>query len=260
MAIPATRGGGDTPPDAALVRDDFSGPDRLVTNEHAYRDRGIPRSKLWTVTSGSLFVHDGHGWTGVPDGGSPDKRTPRATGSAIFRVVTKRRDVRDAQIAFRVMVRGLSTSSRTPDERSFDGVHVMLRYASPQALYAASVDRRDGAVLIRKKVPGGPDPANGGTWMDVGARAVNAIPVGRWQRVVVRVRDEPDGAVGFRVIIDGRTVVSARDDGVGGVAPYTRPGRIGFRCDNADVLLDGVRVTPLVNDSGPDGDRPVSVP
>jgi hypothetical protein len=253
------RGGAESDRPAALVADDFSGRDRLITDEHAYRDRGVPRSKTWTVTSGSLFVHDGHGWTGVPDGGSRDKRTPDATGSAVFRVITKRKDVGDARIAFRVQVRGLSTSSRTPDERSFDGVHVMLRYASPQQLYAASVDRRDGAVLIRKKIPGGPDPANGGTWMDVGQRAVNAIPVGRWQRVVVDVRDE-GAAVAFRVMIDGRTVVTARDDGVGGLPAYTTPGRMGFRCDNADVLLDGLRVTPLVNEPLPSGDRAVSVP
>jgi hypothetical protein len=217
----------------------------LITDEHAYRDRGVPRSRIWTQTSGSFFVHDGHGWTGVPDGGSRDKRTPDATGSAVFRLVTKRRDVRNAQVTFRLQIRRLVTSSRTPDERNFDGVHVMLRYQSPQQLYAASVSRRDGSVLIRKKVPGGPDPANGGTWMDVGTRAVDPIRFGAWRNVLVRVRNMPGGAVAFRIVIDGRTVATATDDGVGGLPPYTEAGRMGFRMDNADALIDDVLVTKL---------------
>jgi hypothetical protein len=239
--------GGDSGARAATLQlsDSFDGPDRLVTDEHAYRDRGVPRSKLWTQTSGSLFVRDGHGWTGVPDGGSRDKRTPNATGSAVFRLISKRRDIRNADVSFRVQVRKLVTSSRTPQERTFDGVHVMLRYKTPQQLYAASVDRRDGSVLIRKKIPGGPDPANGGTWMDVGERATDPIILGLWRQVSVRVRNQPDGSVTFRISIDGRTITTARDDGIGNLPPYTAPGRMGFRCDNADVLLDDVRVAPL---------------
>jgi hypothetical protein len=240
--------GGDSPSARAaapLVADDFSGRDRLVTDEHAYRDRGVPRSPIWTQTSGSLFVRDQHGWTGEPDGGSRDKRTPHATGSAIFRLVSKRKDVGNAEVTFRLDIVKLVTSVRTPDERNFDGVHVMLRYATPQQLYAASVSRRDGSVLIRKKVPGGPDPANGGTWMDVGERAVLPIAFGRWRDVAVRVRNQPDGSVTFRVVEDGATVLVARDAGVGGLPPYTAPGRMGFRMDNADVLFDDVRVTKL---------------
>jgi hypothetical protein len=240
-------GGGDPQArdSSVLVADDFSGRDRLITDEHAYRDKGVPRSPIWTQTSGSFFVHDQHGWTGEPDGGSRDKRTPNATGSAIFRLVSKRKDVGNAEVAFRMNIQKLVTSTRTPDERNFDGVHVMLRYASPQQLYAASVDRRDGSVLVRKKVPGGPDPANGGTWMDVGQRATDPIMFGRWRHFDVRVRNQPDGSVTFRISIDGKTVTTARDDGVGGLAPYTTPGRMGFRMDNADVLIDDVRVTKL---------------
>ena len=230
---------------APLVADDFSSRDRLVTDEHAYRDRGVPRSAIWTQTSGSLFVKDGHGWTGEPDGGSRDKRTPHATGSAIFRLVSKRHDVGNAEVAFRLNILKLVTSVRTPDERNFDGVHVMLRYATPQQLYAASVSRRDGSILIRKKIPGGPDPANGGTWMDVGQRATLPIAFGTWRDVVVRVRNQPDGSVTFRIVVDGTTIATARDDGVGGLPPYTQPGRMGFRMDNADVLFDDVRVTKL---------------
>ncbi len=249
IAIVAIALGGDAESPArastALLADSFGGRDRLLTDEHAYRDPGVPRSPIWTQTSGSLFVHDGHGWTGVPDGGSRDKRTPNATGSAVFRLVSRRRDVGNADVRFRVQIRKLVTSTRTPVERTFDGVHVMLRYQTPQHLYAASVDRRDGSVLIRKKIPGGPDPANGGTWMDVGERAIDPIIFGQWRQVSVRVRNQPDGSVTFRVIIDGRTITTARDSGIGNLPPYTAPGRMGFRGDNADVLLDDIRVTPL---------------
>ena len=69
--------------------------------------------------------------------------------------------------------------------------------------------------------------------------------LGQWRQVSVRVRNQPDGSVTFRVIIDGRTITTARDAGIGDLPPYTAPGRMGFRCDNADVLLDDVRVTAL---------------
>jgi hypothetical protein len=81
--------------------------------------------------------------------------------------------------------------------------------------------------------------------MDVGDRAVDPIILGAWRQVSVRVRNQPDGSVTFRVIIDGRTITTARDSGIGNLPPYTAPGRMGFRCDNADVLLDDVRVKPL---------------
>src|SRR4051794_8157100 len=57
-------------PRPALFAPRLSGRDRLVTNEFAHwnpRTPGTHVSRDWDVTSGSLFVHRGVAWTGVPD-------------------------------------------------------------------------------------------------------------------------------------------------------------------------------------------------
>lgn len=229
---------------AALVADDFGGPDRLLTNELAYRGRdarGVPRSATWTVTSGSWFIRDGQAWTGRPDGERPDTRSRAHNDSAVLRVLSKATALRDVEVAFTLTNHGLTTTARTPAV-AHDGVHVFLRYRGEAELYAVSVNRRDGAVVIRKKVPGGSQ--NGGTYYDVGGRATRPIPFGDRQRVTVRVRDEADGSVGFRLRVDGRTVLAARDTGIGG-PPLRGGGRIGIRGDNDNFLVDDLRVEAL---------------
>jgi hypothetical protein len=229
---------------AALVADDFDGPDRLLTNELAYRGRdahGVPRSATWTVTSGSWFIRDGQAWTGPPDGERPDSRSRAHNDSAVLRVLSKARSLHDVAVTFTLTNEGMTTTARTPAV-AHDGVHVFVRYRGEAELYAVSVNRRDGAVVIRKKVPGGTQ--NGGTYYDVGRRARRPIPFGDRQRVAVRVRDESDGSVGFRVRMDGRTVLAARDAGVGG-PPLRGGGRIGIRGDNDNFLVDDLRVEAL---------------
>lgn len=230
--------------EGALVADDFGGPDRLLTNELAYRGRdarGVPRSATWTVTSGSWFIRDGQAWTGPPDGERPDTRSRAHNDSAVLRVLSKSTSLRDVDVSFTLTNQGMTTTARTPAV-AHDGVHVFLRYRGEAELYAVSVNRRDGAVVIRKKVPGGTQ--NGGTYYDVGGRAKRPISFGDRQRVTVRVRDELDGSVGFRLRIDGRTVLTARDAGVGG-APLRGGGRIGIRGDNDNFLVDDLRVEAL---------------
>lgn len=229
---------------AALVADDFEGPDRLLTNELAYRGRdahGVPRSATWTVTSGSWFIRDGQAWTGLPDGERPDPRSRAHNDSAVLRVLSKATALRDVDVTFTLTNHGLTTTARTPAV-AHDGVHVFVRYRGEAELYAVSVNRRDGAVVIRKKVPGGTQ--NGGTYYDIGPRARRPIPYGTRQRVTVRVRDEADGSVGFRLRMDGRTVLVARDAGVGG-SPLRDGGRIGIRGDNDNFLVDDLRVEAL---------------
>jgi hypothetical protein len=230
--------------EAALVADDFDGPDRLLTNELAYRGHdahGAPRSPTWTVTSGSWFIRDGQAWTGRPDGERPDTRSRAHNDSAVLRVLSKARSLRDVEVTFTLVNRGMTTTPRTPAV-PHDGVHVFVRYRGETELYAVSVNRRDNVVVIRKKVPGGTQ--NGGTYYDVGSRVVRPVRLNTRQRVAVRVRDVADGSVAFRLRMDGRTVLTARDDGVGGV-PLSGGGRIGIRGDNDDFLVDDLRVEAL---------------
>lgn len=237
-AVALAAGGAGSP--AALLREPFAGRDRLLTNEHAGRDRRTPRSSRWVVTSGSWFVDGGRGWTGIPDGDSPGCCSRRATGSAVFRVVTRRVQPADVEVAFTLRADRLVTTGRTPAQ-AYDGVHVFLRYRSERELYVASVARRDGAIVIRKKLPGG--DANGGHYVDVGDRAVLPLPFGVDRRVVVRVRDVPAG-VGFRVLVDGVSVLAVTDPGAP-ERPITGRGRVGLRGDNADFHVDDLVVRGL---------------
>lgn len=62
-----------------------SGPDRLVTNEYAHWNPRAPdarRSADWDVTSGSLFIRDGVGWSVRRTGRPPTPGRPRVRGRA----------------------------------------------------------------------------------------------------------------------------------------------------------------------------------
>ena len=204
------------------IADTFTGPDVLIAAEN----HRVPADSPWEVTSGSLFRSDGTGWTGRPDaGGAPD-----ATGSAVFRMVSFERDFSDVDVTAVLRVDDLVDTRRTP-ARDYDGAHIWVRYQSDKQLYAISVDRRDGAMVVKKKCEGG--DYNGGTYYDLTPLVRNApIPFGQWQRVTVSVRDQPDGSVAIRGSRDGK-VIEAIDTGVG--CPPLRGGGVGFRGDNAEL-------------------------
>ncbi|BBY19390.1 hypothetical protein [Mycolicibacterium litorale] len=188
----------------------------------------------WVVTSGTLLHDRGEGWTGIPD----DGRGEGDTGSAVFRMVSVRRDFTDIDVSLRLDVERLVTTARTPAQH-FDGAHIWVRYQSERQLYAVSVDRRDATMIIKKKCAGG--ESNGGRYLDLSAVVPDApIPFGRRQQISVAVRDQPDGSVMISADRDGHTV-TAIDSGVG--CPPLRAGGVGIRGDNAELRFDDLRVT-----------------
>jgi hypothetical protein len=57
-----------------------------------------------------------------------------------------------------------------------------LRHVSELNLYAITVDRRDGEVVIKKKCPGG--PSNGGTYYALAnSGPTHHIALGKWEQV-----------------------------------------------------------------------------
>ncbi|WP_345434607.1 hypothetical protein [Actinoallomurus vinaceus] len=228
-------------PRPALFAPRLSGPDRLVTNEFAHwnpRTPGTHVSRDWDVTSGSLFVRRGVAWTGVPDASAPDAGSSRSTGSSVFRMTTRRRDFDDVAVSLRLRNLGLTGAGRAAASE-IDGVHVFLRWQSAEKLYVVSLNRRDGLIVVKKKLPGG--EANGGTYVTLG-QAPYAVPYGRWQAFRVRIRTSGGGLVTITVVKDGREVLSATDDGGEGAAILT-PGAVGLRGDNCDFEFAGFRVT-----------------
>ena len=175
------------------MSDAFGIADGLVTNEYAFFSPGDAAARVsptWQLDSGSLFALGGAGWTGIPDDVEPNALSSNGTDSAIFRLVTKRSDLGNVSVSFSLENRGLTQTSSTPAV-AWDGVHVFLRYQSQYSLYYASINRRVGTAVIKKKVPGGPD--NGGTYYDLTPYVAHAVAFGSWQAVTATVSNNTDG-------------------------------------------------------------------
>lgn len=245
-----------------LLGDHFDhplGPHRLITNAYATYHPDDPRSvtsSRWEVTSGSLFSRHGRGWTGPPDLASPDPHSAHGTGSAVFRMRSRRADLTDVIVRLRVRV--LRWTHTRPQQ--LPAVVLWVRYTSPQRLYWPSVLRADGRVSIVKKVPGGPHPFNGGTYYELPPFSARErrVRLGHWYRTSVAVCDRADGAVTITMIRNGRVLQRAIDRGIGQrvrstftgqrvanpAAPVLGPGRVGIRADNAELELGSYAVRP----------------
>jgi hypothetical protein len=213
----------------------------LITNERAHTQpglAGVHTSEDWVVTSGSLFADNGTGWTGPVDDGSPDPDSAHATDSAVFRAVSRRTDFGDVTVSVGLDVAGMTTTRRT-GRRDFDGVHLMLRYASPQSLYTVSMCRRDGTTAVKKKTSVDPNDDEG-TYTTL-AQVPSECPLRSWSTFHAEVRNT-DGGVRITLWKGHRQVVSVLDTGQGGSAPLTASGRVGVRGDNSEFHLRGFRV------------------
>lgn len=228
-----------------LFQEPFNYPDGLITNEFSYWNQTSSQatpSSIWQMTSGSLFAQNGTGWTGIPDGCSTSSAysTP-CSASDVFRLNTAEHDFGNVTVSADLLNNSLTSSSRTPAE-NWDGVHIWLHYQSEYNLYYASVNRRDGRIVIKKKCVGGTE--NGGTYYELGQGEVPgyAIPFGVWQHVAASIQDNSDGSVTITMYRSGAKLLSATDTGTG-CAPITAPGSVGVRGDNDSFNLDNFAVT-----------------
>lgn len=215
----------------ALTRPDGPGrapvPARLVTNEYAHWNPDAPdarRSPTWDVTSGSLYERGDLLWTGPPDTAVPDATSSNGTGSSVFRMNTRRTDHLDVHVTLDVR----NVRLLPGDARATDGVHVMLRRQDETELYVASLNRRDGLLVVKKKLRGGPD--NGGRYFTL-AQVRRPYAFGAWQRFDVRVTGT--SPVVLTVSQAGRELLRAVDDGRRD-RPITRPGSVGVRGDRCE--------------------------
>lgn len=217
--------------------DHFEGSDRLVTNEYAQNnpgETGATLSPAWDVTSGSLFVRDGMGWTGPPDHESPSPDSSAATGSAVFRAFPRVQTEGDSVVTMRLLPIGFVDESNRQD---WDGVHVLTRVRSGAEFYSVSVLRRDGLIVIKRKVPGG--PSNGGTYVTLASAQGPAVGDG-WHDIRVDTTDR-NGAVVIVLWVDGIVVLEATDGGEH-APPITGPTGIGIRGDNLEFTIDDLEV------------------
>lgn len=217
--------------------DRFEGSDRLVTNEYAQNNPREPDaivSPAWDVTSGSLFVRDGMGWTGPPDHESPSPDSSVATGSAVFRAFPRVETDGDSVVSLRLLPIGFVDDSNRQD---WDGVHVLTRVRSDAEFYSVSVLRRDGLIAIKRKLPGG--PSNGGTYVTLASAEVPTAGDG-WHDIRVDTTDR-NGTVRILLWLDGVVVLEAIDAGEF-APPITGPSGIGIRGDNIEFTIDDLEV------------------
>jgi len=142
-------------------------------------------------------------------------------------VVTRRADFQNVTVSFSLLIQRFAAApgGQAP---GWQGVHAFLRYQSPSLLYVVSVDRRDGVIVMKKKVSGG--PVDGGTYYTLATINSTAV-VGRWEQVRVSAVNNNEGGVQLRLWLDGRLLLQGIDNGVGDVPPITQPGRVGLRGD-----------------------------
>lgn len=233
----------DEPPKPKGVFEPRFAKEGLVTNAFAFLHPNDPDAKLsrdWITTSGSLFAKDGAGWTGVPDAEDTGPDSARHTDSAVFRLVTRRRDFGAVTVSMRVRLDPPITTPSTP-AREWDGGHIWLRYHSPQELYGLSFRRRDGEVVIKRKIPGYGAGEDNGRYVTL-AEGKHAISYGTWHQVEARAVNLPSGSVLLRLSIDGRPVLTGEDRSPGALR---RPGGVGVRADNSELLFREFRATPV---------------
>jgi hypothetical protein len=236
----------------------------LVTNEYATYHGGqdAVTSPDWVANSGSLFAREGVFWSGKPDSCAPDLRSVRCTNSNVFRMNSRRTFAGRTTVSLAVRQnRRLLDGGCAKAGTCWRWVHVWLRYQSETNLYYASVQRADGTVVIKRKVPCGSD--NDGTYLELSRFVPHGFVVGQWRHYAVSIETMADDSVRIRLFDTDtdptRPVVTGTDRGgtnprwskgcsVGGAYPSAQyppireAGSIGVRGDFADFSFSAVAV------------------
>src|SRR4051794_36649497 len=239
-----------------LFSDSLSSPDGLITNEYAYwnpGDSAAHRSADWEMDSGSRFARAGAAWTGpVTDNCDPDRDSATCTNSGVFRLNTKRRDFDAVRVEMRLRANAFDDRDESADPDTpavdWDGVHIWLHYVDEYELYYASVNRRDGSVVIKKKCRGGDD--NGGTYYELASASGFPVPTGAWQQVGASIQTNADRTVTIKLYREGQQLIEAIDTGVG-CAAVIASGAVGVRGDNLDFDIDDFTVSALAAEPEP---------
>jgi hypothetical protein len=219
-----------------LFRDNFDGPDGVITNHHAYFSPSYEdahRSPDWEMESGCALRDGNRLWTGIPTTNEPNKECSNGSGSAYFRLWTKRRDFQDVAVSFNLHVNRYMTRGE-----SWDGVKIYLRRQDGDNFYTAELNRREGNVIIQRKCDG--------RYSLLGGVRNEATPVkaGEWEYVAGTVVNLPDDEVRVQVV-RGDDVVLEATDSAGSCDVLRRPGRIGIRGDRTDFFADELEVRGL---------------
>jgi hypothetical protein len=222
-----------------LFRDNFDGRDRVITNHYAYFAPpyvDAHRSPTWQVESGCALRRDNQLWTGVPTTNLPNRDCTDGSGSAVFRMWTRRSDFGNVAVSL-----GLRNEGYAPEGESWDGVKIYLRRQDGDNFYTAEVNRREGNVIVQRK-------CDGAYTLLGGARsAVTPAFEGKSDEVGGTVVNLSDDEVRIQVVRQGEVVLEAIDP-AGTCDVLRKPGRIGIRGDRTEFYVDGLEVRGLSAD------------
>jgi hypothetical protein len=227
----------------ALLYDDFTGPDGVITNHYAFwsDDSTAFRDDIWEMESGCALRRDNMLWTGVPTSNLPNKDCSNGSGSQVFRLWTKQ-SFTNVSVTFSLRNNGYVSGAE--GERSWDGIKIWLRRqggTGSVGLYTAEVNRRQGNIMIQKKCAGSDVYHILNQARPEGA----AASIGQWEKVGGSIVNQSNGSVKITLVRHGQTVLEATDSGVG-CAPYRTAGRMGIRGDYTNFHADDFLVVPAV--------------
>jgi len=247
--------------------------DGLITNEFAYWNPHDPLAKKssdWQMTSGSLFAKSGTFWTGVPDScyndqANPNPHSGNCTDSDVFRLNTAKKFSGDIGVSLRLkQLDEIHNTACNNGDTCWYGTHIWLRYQSEFNLYYVSVNRADGDVVIKRKVPCGTD--NSGTYFVLGKYVKHDFKTGSWNTYTATAQTNHDGSVTIKLYDDNYSTATPIDTGTdhGGTNPHwsascktpgrytsatyqpiTATGAVGIRGDYAEFEFTNFKVYAL---------------
>jgi hypothetical protein len=240
----------------------------LLTNEYAFWNPGDPKAVVsgdWQMTSGSLYGRGGAFWTGNPDSCEPDARSTNCTNSDVFRLNSKQKFNGNLRVSLALMqLENLRDGSCASRGDCWHGTHVWLRYQNEFNLYYASINRADGKVVIKRKVPCGSD--NDGTYFELGSYVPSSYRTNSWSHYQITIQTNFDRSVTIKLFDTGvstsRPVTVGTDRGgtnpnwskscstpgrynSARYTPITLGGSVGIRGDYADFAFRDFTVSKL---------------
>lgn len=241
-----------TPVPKTLFFDALSSPDGIVTNEYShYNSTGLcpHTSAVWEMTSGTLLIKNGAGYSGVPtDEATAVCESSQQTDSATFRLNTKANNFRNVKLS--VDYQAVKHGGASVATSTYDGMHIWVGYQNEYALYAVSVFRWDGVVVIKKKVPvqvaNCTDVSNDGCYYNLSSslkQPATVFAANVWHHADIDYSADDNGYTTINLVIDGRQITKVVDKNNHG--PAYPSGAVGVRGDNTEFYFKNFKVTNL---------------
>jgi len=237
-------------PTRPLFFDALNGPNRIVTNEFVHWSKGACpyTSSNWDMTSGTLMIKNGAGYSGIPTAEKSSYcESEIHNNSAVFRLNTKENNFGNVTVSVDYMA--VQHGGGGAPNNSYDGMHIWLGYQSEYALYAATIYRWDGTIVLKKKVPEETaqcdDPSNDGCYYNLSdaANRRSLTTPGVWHHAEVTTEALSNKSQHITVTIDNTKVIDAVDNSVHG---STYPvGAVGVRGDNTEFYFKNFMVNSL---------------